>query len=87
MEAGARGVLHLVNPGAVTWCGLAREAARLRGLDPDRVRPAATAEVGRPAPRPSYSVLDPGRARERYGVALRPWPEALAEHVAGSARD
>ncbi len=87
VEARARGLYHLANAGRATWCGLAREAARLRGLDPARVVSATTAEVGRPAPRPPFSVLDCGRARERHRVALRPWTEALAEHLAAPARD
>jgi dTDP-4-dehydrorhamnose reductase len=77
----AEGLYHLVNAGRASWLDLAREAARLAGFDPDRVRPATTAELGRPAPRPRFSVLDAARVRERHGVDLRPWPHALAEYL------
>jgi dTDP-4-dehydrorhamnose reductase len=81
VEAQGRGVYHLVNSGAGSWYDLAREAARLAGLAPERVRPADTAAVGRPAPRPGFSVLDTARARERHGIAFRPWRDALRVHV------
>ncbi len=84
VDARARGLLHLVNGGAATWFDLARETARLLGHDPERIRPATTADLGRPAPRPEYSVLDAGRAREQYGVTLRDWRDALAAFLAGS---
>lgn len=80
IESDARGLVHLVNRGQATWCDLARRAAEIRGLDPDRVRPASTGEIARPAPRPAYSVLDPARA-EDLGVRLRSWEEALAEYL------
>ncbi len=79
----ARGIYHVVNAGRASWFDLAREAARLTGLDPDRVRPVSTGAAGRPAPRPRFSVLDAARARERHGVDLRPWPQALAAYLAG----
>jgi dTDP-4-dehydrorhamnose reductase len=85
IERRARGLYHLVNAGTATWFELAREAARLQGLDPDRVHPAGTEEIGRPAPRPAYSVLAAELAAERFGVSLRPWPEALGEYLQGAA--
>jgi dTDP-4-dehydrorhamnose reductase len=84
VDARAEGLLHLANAGSATWCDLARESLRLAGGDPARVRPAATETMGRPAPRPVYSALDCARARARYGVALRPWRDALADYLGGS---
>ncbi len=83
VAARARGIYHVVNAGRASWFDLAREAARLAGLDPERVRPVDTEAAGRPAPRPRFSVLDAARARERHGVDLRPWPRALAAYLAG----
>lgn len=80
-----RGLYHLVNAGQASWFDLARETARLLGKDPDTVVPATTAEIARPAPRPAFSVLDAGRARKRFGVELRPWPEALAAYLSSVA--
>ena len=82
LEARARGIFHVVNVGQASWFELAREIARRTGLDVDRVVPASTAEMGRPAPRPAYSVLSPERARARHGIELRPWPDALEAHIA-----
>lgn len=83
--ARAEGLLHLANAGSATWCDLARESLRLTGGDPAKVRPATTAELGRPAPRPANSALDCARTQARYGVALRPWRDALAEYLGGRA--
>jgi dTDP-4-dehydrorhamnose reductase len=85
IEARVRGTVHLVNGGAATWFSLAREAVRLAGGDPERIVPATTAEIGRPAPRPAYSVLDTARAAA-HGVRLRAWPEALAAYIGNQGR-
>ncbi len=81
VEAKGRGIYHLANEDPGSWYDLAREAVRGIGLDPDRVHPATTAEVGRPAPRPAFSVLDTTRARTRHGIGLRPWRDALRAHL------
>jgi dTDP-4-dehydrorhamnose reductase len=53
----AAGVYHATSSGEATWFELAREAFRLLGADPARVRAASSSAFVRPAPRPSYSVL------------------------------
>jgi dTDP-4-dehydrorhamnose reductase len=83
--ARAQGLLHLANAGSATWFDLAREALRLTGGDPAKVRRATTAELGRPAPRPPHSALDCARAQARHGVTLRPWRDALADYLGGRA--
>ena len=42
---------------------------------------ANTADLGLPAPRPAYSVLDCSRAAA-LGVVLRPWREGLVDYLA-----
>ncbi len=86
LELGASGWYHLVNTGEATWYDLAREALLLAGLDPDRVRPCTTAELNRPATRPSYSVLSTLTYREVAGEDLPHWREALREYFARGAR-
>lgn len=54
---GERGVWHLVNGGSTTWAQLARDVARLAGLDESRVRPRAASELGLLARRPRNSAL------------------------------
>jgi dTDP-4-dehydrorhamnose reductase len=58
------GVWHITNQGAVSAYELAREVLRHIGADPNRVEPIEAKELGRPAPRPSNSVL----ASERLGA-------------------
>ena len=82
LETRARGIFHVVNAGQASWFELAREIARQKGLDVDRVIPTSTSEMGRPAPRPVYSVLSPQRARAKHGVELRSWPDALEAYIA-----
>jgi dTDP-4-dehydrorhamnose reductase len=54
------GLFHVTNQGEVSWFEFAREVLAAAGLDPERVRPIATADLDppRPAPRPANSVLD-----------------------------
>ena len=77
-----RGVLHAVNAGATTWCGLARRVFELAGADPARVVPSTTDEVPRPAPRPPWSVLDASRWAAAGLPALPPWEDALRRCLA-----
>lgn len=66
------GIYHATSSGATSWFGVAREVFGLLGADPERVRPTTTAELARPAPRPSYSVL----GHDRWASAgLRPLPD------------
>jgi dTDP-4-dehydrorhamnose reductase len=81
VERGAGGRYHVVNAGRASWFELARRAAEMAGEDPTRILPATTEAIGRPAPRPAFSVLDATRARLEHGIDLRPWEDALREHV------
>ena len=75
------GVYHVTNAGACTWHDLAAAAVELAGLDPSVVGTMTTAELGRPAPRPSNSELS-GAAWAAAGLpVLRPWRAALAEKL------
>lgn len=75
-------VLHCTGGGETTWHGFAQAIFTALGDDPARVKPCATADFPRPAPRPAYSVLS-GKAWSAAGLTLlRPWDEALADFVA-----
>jgi dTDP-4-dehydrorhamnose reductase len=80
VAAGATGIVHVVNDGDATWCGFAREIVRQLGFDVE-VQPITTCQAGRPAPRPSYSVLDTSRLRALLGRTLPPWRDALARYL------
>ncbi|WP_026874857.1 dTDP-4-dehydrorhamnose reductase [Jiangella gansuensis] len=73
------GVLHAVNSGSTTWCGLARAVFVELGLDPRRVRPVTSDDVPRVALRPANSVLSQERWAQFGLPPLRPWREALAD--------
>jgi dTDP-4-dehydrorhamnose reductase len=83
LATGRHGTYHATGGGECTWHGLATRVVALEGLDTP-VHAISTAEMPRPAPRPSYSVLD-GSALSDAGVAaLPPWEEALATYLASN---
>ena len=65
------GVVHVTSSGTTTPYDLACRVLELAGDDPGRVVPITTAELGRPAPRPRYSVLD-NLALRLMGMPLLP---------------
>lgn len=70
-----RGVWHVAADGDCTWAEFAEAIFEEAGLD-CRVRRISTAELGRPAPRPAYSVL----RSERDSVPLLPhWRDGLRD--------
>jgi dTDP-4-dehydrorhamnose reductase len=87
IETDAHGILHACNPGPpVSWHGMAeyvvREMTACGLLDacPD-VAPMKLDEMPSfRATRPRFTIMDPSRLSNITG-GLRPWPEALAEHV------
>lgn len=77
---GAAGIFHLANSGYASWHEVALHVARR--INPRcRVSPCATEEMPRPARRPANSRLDCSKAREKLGIALRHWAEAVDEYL------
>ena len=76
----ARGILHVTNAGSCSWFEFAKEVLRQAGRDSIRVLPITTAEAGRPAKRPGYSVLSPASLHEQ-GIKLRSWQEAATAYL------
>jgi dTDP-4-dehydrorhamnose reductase len=73
------GIWHCTASGDTSWYGFATAIVAELGLDPERVRPCATASMPRPAPRPAYSVLA-GRRWAAAGLPVLPeWRDALHE--------
>jgi dTDP-4-dehydrorhamnose reductase len=67
------GLWHIAADGDCTWAEFAEAIFEEAGID-CRVRRTTTAELGRPAPRPAYSVL----RSEREGAPTLPhWREGL----------
>ncbi len=71
------GIWHVAAEGDCTWAELAAAIFEEAGLD-CRVRPIATAELGRPAARPGYSVL----RSEKGAPTLPHWRDGLRECLA-----
>jgi dTDP-4-dehydrorhamnose reductase len=74
------GLYHVTNAGDCSWFELATETLRVAGIDA-AIEPISTTEYGARAPRPAYSVLA-RRHLERLGLDdLRPWQDALRDHL------
>jgi dTDP-4-dehydrorhamnose reductase len=69
------GIWHVAADGDCTWAEFAEAIFEEAGLD-CRVRRITTAELGRPAPRPAYSVL---RSERPEAPRLPHWREGLRE--------
>jgi dTDP-4-dehydrorhamnose reductase len=82
-ESRARfGTFHLTNSGQTTWHGFAElifAALSQRKWSVPRLEAISTADYPTAARRPPMSVLDCGKIAQIYGIALRPWQEAVNE--------
>jgi dTDP-4-dehydrorhamnose reductase len=81
---GGFGTYHVANTGATSWYEMARaifEGMAARGERVPEVVPITTAEYPAKAARPANSVLDCSKIAGTFGVALRPWRDALDECV------
>jgi len=72
------GVMHVAGGGGCSWWELARATFDRSGMD-CAVRRGSTAELGRPAPRPAFSVL---RSTRADAPRLPFWREGLDAHLA-----
>src|SRR5580692_3141799 len=75
----ATGIVHATNVGDCSWFEFAEEIVSRAGLG-TAVRPVSSAEMARPAPRPAYSVLSPGRLRA-LGIEMPSWRDALRRYL------
>ncbi len=75
------GIYHLSNSGSCTWYDCAQHALATAGLADVPVRAIEAAELGRPAPRPGYSVFSCDRLLDATGHRMRPWQDALNEYL------
>jgi dTDP-4-dehydrorhamnose reductase len=74
------GIYHCVNSGRCTWLELARDAARLLGVEP-RIEPVRVADVRLRAARPQYCALSNEKLKS-VGIDMPTWREALQRYVA-----
>jgi dTDP-4-dehydrorhamnose reductase len=77
----AFGTYHATCEGECSWYEFAAEIFRQASLEP-RLEPQTTAQAGRAARRPPYSVLD-NQGLRRLGIDVMPgWRQALAGYLA-----
>ena len=76
-ERPVAGVLHVAGDGACSWYEFATAIVERAGL-PCQVKPGRTEDLGRPAPRPAFSVLD----SERLAPRLPHWRDGLWQYMA-----
>jgi dTDP-4-dehydrorhamnose reductase len=80
IETDYYGIYHLTNSGNCSWCEFARYIFEVAGKDV-KVIPVTASEFARPAPRPSYSVLDNRNWAEKGFEPLRDYREAIKEYI------
>lgn len=79
IETGWYGFYHAVNEGASSWRDFAISILKAAGKEGVRVNSITTKELGRPAPRPKYSVLR-NLSLEMRSIPMRHHEEALKDY-------
>ncbi|HKW86615.1 MAG TPA: dTDP-4-dehydrorhamnose reductase, partial [Nitrospiraceae bacterium] len=79
LDMDLRGVVHAAGTGDCTWHEFACAIVSLMGRSVP-VYPITTAEAGREAPRPPYSVLA-NRVLAEAGITMPHWKEALTRYM------
>ena len=71
-------LLHISSTGQCSWADFAREIFSQKELSVT-VNNTTTEAFNAPAKRPKYSVLSTEKLLFKFGIAMRPWKEALSE--------
>jgi len=77
----ARGIFHAANSGSCTWFEFAQKILECTGSSLKLI-PVSTARSGRPAARPSFSVLSCEWLEKTTGIMMPKWEDALARCLA-----
>jgi len=85
LHAGALGLYHVVDCGAISWYEFACEIFRLAKYEVKCI-PITSVEYGAAARRPRYSVLDTGKYHALGGPALPLWRVGLTHYFQQLAR-
>jgi len=83
-SSGRYGTFHCTNAGDGTWHDLATHVLARAGL-PATVARIGSAELGRPAPRPAYSVLNNAAYEQATGHRMAPWRDAVDRYLGAGA--
>ena len=74
------GIYHITNSGQCSWCEFSRYIFEIAGRDV-KVIPVTASEFARPAPRPSYSVLENKKLSDNGFEKLRDYKEAVKDYI------
>jgi dTDP-4-dehydrorhamnose reductase len=82
----ATGIFHFANSHETSWYLFAREIHKQTkelgyAIKTERIDPISTPEYPLPARRPAYSTLDTRKFEESLKKTIRPWQEALHDHL------
>ena len=81
IQVEARGIFHVTNSEICTWYAFGQAILKFSGVNRVRVLPMSSKELGRPAARPSYSVLNCQKLEKETGRTMRPWSDALKDYL------
>ena len=85
VDGGHLGTFHCTNAGECTWHELATHALAAARITAE-VKRISTRELGRPAPRPAYSVLDNAWTERVTGHRMPDWKDAVRGPLETQAR-
>ena len=77
----SRGIFHVANQDACTWYQLGQAILKFAQIEGVRVTPISSEALGRPAARPSCSVLNTQKLKQETGMSLRHWSDALRDYL------
>lgn len=83
IDKGLTGIYHMSNSGSCTWYDFAKAIFSILGMNVEVV-PISSADLGRKAKRPSYSVFDLSKLRRDTGIEMRDWKDALNDYLANT---
>jgi len=76
------GTYHFVNSGETSWHGLAEHIFEFAGASRPQIEAIPSSAFPTPARRPANSRLDTSLIAEKFGIAPRPWQQAVDEILA-----
>jgi dTDP-4-dehydrorhamnose reductase len=78
LKDGENGVYNFSNEGVCSWYDFAIEIMKQKNINCE-VLPIETKEYPTPAKRPHFSLLNKAKIKERFGISIRHWKDALTE--------
>lgn len=81
IEHPIKGIYHVTNQDFCSWYTFGKTIIEILGIKDVEIKPISSKELGRLAPRPSYSVLSNQKLKIETGITLRTWSEALKDYI------